>query len=401
MDFIYEARTIENDIRRGNMSAESAREAVRLLQTQGLFVLRLVPASGGWFRLRRFFQHSHPKFSMVFFRQLSVMLKTGLSLNEALTALYRQAGPSEEKTLLSDICHTVQSGGTMEQAMRVHPDWFPSSAAAIVHAGEASGTLDILLEKLAKGLRKQYVMKEKRMTLLAYPAILLLTSFFAAAFLLAFVFPIFTQFFAEMHTALPLPTRIVLGVYDFAMQYGFLLLAGMLLLAVEGIRRYQEERTRRKIDYMLLRIPLIGKLIFEQELSKIAGTIAVLLESGIVLNEVMYITAGVTENAYLRMVLERAGHDVEKGFSVSASLEKAKIFPMMFMSQFQTGETTGAMTEMLAGTEIYYEEESSELAQRLQTLIEPCMVIVAGCVIGTLVFAIALPVLDMMTSFSG
>ncbi|WP_462332351.1 type II secretion system F family protein [Schwartzia sp. (in: firmicutes)] len=400
MEFIYEAKTEENGFLSGSLTAESEREAVRKLHIQGLFVTKLNPAE----KLRtgiKLEHRSHLRFAAGFFRQLAVMIRTDIPLNEALENLLQQSESGKEKEVLSGMCRTVHGGGTLASAMRAYPTWFPKSSVAIVNAGEESGTLDRLLAKIADTMEKQYDMKEKRVTLLAYPAILLLTSVAAAAVLLAFVFPVFVSFFAEMHTELPWPTRLVICIYDFLGNYGFLLAACVLAALAECARRYREPKTRERADRMLLRLPVFGRLVLYQELSRLAGTLAVLIESGIVLNRALEITAEAAENAYVCSVSMRAGRDVEKGFAMSSSFEKAELFPPMFLNLLRTGERTGAVEEMLYQLASSYEAESERLAERMHTLLEPCMVLVAGGVIGTLIFSVALPILDMMTSLSG
>ncbi|MBQ3863808.1 MAG: type II secretion system F family protein [Schwartzia sp.] len=399
MNFIYEAKTEENIIRRGSITADSERDAARILQLQGLFVTRLLPA---WRKNAQIsLKKSHPKFVVSFFRQTAVMLKAGITLSGAMEALLRQKQTEKEKEVISGMYRSIRAGGTLASAMKAYPAWFPKSAAAVVHAGEESGTLDRLLAKIADVMGRQYDMKEKRMTLLAYPAILFLTSFFAAVFLLTFVFPVFVSFFEEMHTALPWPTRLVLGIYGGLRDYGAFIAAGLAVFAAAAAMKYRKKRIRERVDFAMLRIPVLGKLFLYQELSKIAGILAVLIESGIVMNRALDITAETTDNAYICMASGRAARDIEKGFTLSASLEKAEIFPELFLNLINTGERTGSLEEMLYRLAAAYEEESERLSGRMHTLIEPFMVLTAGGVIGTLIFAIALPILDMMTSLSG
>ena len=318
-----------------------------------------------------------------------------------MEALLRQKQTEKEKEVISGMYRSIRAGGTLASAMKAYPAWFPKSAAAVVHAGEESGTLDRLLAKIADVMGRQYDMKEKRMTLLAYPAILFPTSFFAAVFLLTFVFPVFVSFFEEMHTALPWPTRLVLGIYGGLRDYGAFIAAGLAVFAAAAAMKYRKKRIRERVDFAMLRIPVLGKLFLYQELSKIAGILAVLIESGIVMNRALDITAETTDNAYICMASGRAARDIEKGFTLSASLEKAGIFPELFLNLINTGERTGSLEEMLYRLAAAYEEESERLSGRMHTLIEPFMVLTAGGVIGTLIFAIALPILDMMTSLSG
>ena len=400
MEFIYEAKTEENDIRKGVLTAESEREAARLLQVSGLFVTRLLPSKSAS-KFLSFEWQSHQRFSAGFFRQMAVLIRTGIPLSDALLILQKQAAAEKEKEILSGMFRTVNGGGTLASAMGASQGWFSNSAIAIVNAGEESGTLERLLAKIADTTEKQHNMKEKRVTLLAYPAILLLTSVLAAAVLMVFVFPVFVSFFAEMHINLPLPTRIVLALYSFLCDYGMVAgITGMLLM-IEVARKYREEKTKQRIDKMILKLPAIGRLILYQELARMADTLAGMVESGIVLNRALEIAAEVAENAYIRLVVLRAGIDVEKGFTLSASLEKAEVFPAMFLNLLSTGERTGAMEEMLYQLAAAYEAESERLAERMHTLLEPCMVLVAGGIIGTLIFSVALPILDMMTSLSG
>ncbi|MBQ2048143.1 MAG: type II secretion system F family protein, partial [Schwartzia sp.] len=236
MNFIYEAKTEENIIRRGSITADSERDAARILQLQGLFVTRLLPA---WRKNARIsLKRSHPKFVVSFFRQTAVMLKAGITLSGAMEALLRQKQTEKEKEVISGMYRSIRAGGTLASAMKAYPAWFPKSAAAVVHAGEESGTLDRLLAKIADVMGRQYDMKEKRMTLLAYPAILFPTSFFAAVFLLTFVFPVFVSFFEEMHTALPWPTRLVLGIYGGLRDYGAFIAAGLAVFAAAAAMKY-------------------------------------------------------------------------------------------------------------------------------------------------------------------
>ena len=394
-EYDYKARDAAGRMSRGRLRATSKREAAKRLSDGGLFVVRLRPARMAW----RLEERPDRRFPVLLCRRLAVMLSAGVTIGEALRVLSEQETKGAGERILKGLYRAVSDGERLSEAMGRWPQVFTPRITALVDAGERSGSLDILLERLADSLESEYAAREKLLTLMMYPCVLAAAVAMAAGFLMMFVFPVFVSMFQTLSIELPLPTRLLLETYDFLSMYGLWLLLAVVVLVVCAIRMYRKEAFRVRVDRGLIHCLVLGNLILSAERTSLADTFSVLLSSGLVIDQALAIVQGVTENAFLRQGLRRAHSEVQKGYPLSQALRQSEIFSPMHLELLATGEAAGELEAMLAKIASYCRLDMDTRAERIRVLLPPVALLILGSVVGFIIFSTVLPLLDSMTAF--
>lgn len=394
-EYDYKARDAAGRMSRGRLRAASKREAAKRLSDGGLFVVRLRPARMAW----RLEERPDRRFPVLLCRRLAVMLSAGVTIGEALRVLSEQETKGAGERILKGLYRAVSDGERLSEAMGRWPQVFTPRITALVDAGERSGSLDILLERLADSLESEYAAREKLLTLMMYPCVLAAAVAMAAGFLMMFVFPVFVSMFQTLSIELPLPTRLLLETYDFLSMYGLWLLLAVVVLVVCAIRMYRKEAFRVRVDRWLIHCPVWGNLILSAERTSLADTFSVLLSSGLVIDQALAIVQGVTGNAFLRQGLRRAHSEVQKGYPLSQALRQSEIFSPMHLELLATGEAAGELEAMLAKIASYCRLDMDTRAERIRVLLPPVALLILGSVVGFIIFSTVLPLLDSMTAF--
>ena len=394
-EYDYKARDAAGRMSRGRLRATSKREAAKRLSDGGLFVVRLRPARMAW----RLEKRPDRRFPVLLCRRLAVMLSAGVTIGEALRVLSEQETKGAGERILKGLYRAVSDGERLSEAMGRWPQVFTPRITALVDAGERSGSLDILLERLADSLESEYAAREKLLTLMMYPCVLAAAVAMAAGFLMMFVFPVFVSMFQTLSIELPLPTRLLLETYDFLSMYGLWLLLAVVVLVVCAIRMYRKEAFRVRVDRGLIHCLVLGNLILSAERTSLADTFSVLLSSGLVIDQALAIVQGVTENAFLRQGLRRAHSEVQKGYPLSQALRQSEIFSPMHLELLATGEAAGELEAMLAKIASYCRLDMDTRAERIRVLLPPVALLILGSVVGFIIFSTVLPLLDSMTAF--
>ena len=395
-EFDYKARDAAGRMSRGRLRAPSKREAAKRLSEGGLFVVRLQSAR----MTLRLESKPDRRFPLLLCRRLAVMLSAGVTIGEALRVLSEQESKGAGGQVLKGLYRAVSDGERLSEAMGQWPQVFAPRITSLVDAGERSGSLDILLERLADSLESDYAAREKLLTLMMYPFILAAAVAMAAGFLLMFVFPVFVSMFRSLSIELPLPTRFLLGAYDFLGEYGLLLLFAAVASAVCVMWLYrQKDAFRVRVDRGLVRCPVVGKVLLSAERTNIADTLSVLLSGGIVIDQALSILQGVTENAFLRQGLRRTHSEVQKGYPLSQALRRSGLFSSMHLELLATGEAAGELEAMLAKIASYCRLDMDTRAERIRVMLPPVALLILGSVVGFIIFSTVLPLLDSMTAF--
>lgn len=395
-EYSYEALSPEGVRQSGTIEAACLREAARKIQEQGLLVAKLkrrrLMVSIQWPQ-----KENRMKQRMMFCRQLALMQHAGLSLADSLRVLARQ---TKQAGWLQGLYDRIQMGVPLAEAMEERRDVFSSEMIQLVAAGEKSGNLELVLQRMAGYIEKSYQSREKIKTAMAYPVFLLLAAGIVLCFVLYFVLPTFVTLFAGLHTMLPWPTRMLLWLSNACLQYSWEMLLFFLLLFLAMRMVYHRTACRRQVDELLLRLPLWGPLRMDIELMKVMDMLAVLWKSGIVLDEALRIVKDITGNLYLQEIFAKLQREVQKGYAMSTIMGRYDIFPPMTAELLLAGESTGELDIMLGKIAEFCRFEADMRSERLQAMLEPGMILLLGSMIGVIVLAIALPMLETITTFS-
>lgn len=398
--FQYVVRTRDGTVRKGSLEADGIREAAKILREQGFFVVRL-EASGQRFRfLRSLRKRGNLQYAALFCRQLSVMLDEQ-PLNEILGMLAKQKGDPAYQTMMQDMQREIELGKSLSEAMGKHGEVFSPNVIHMVEAGQESGNLTKVLERLADFLERQYAERKKLESAMLYPVFIGMAVLCAICFLIMFVLPTFAVLFESFQTELPLPTRIMLHLGRFAEIYGVWIPVGFLVILAGAAWIYHVERYRCRIDYWILKIPFWGRWKQETAWMQILNTLAVELEGGVRMDAALRMVREVPSNRYLQQILGQLQESVSHGYPLARFLENCPVFPAMLTELVAAGESTGRLEDMLRKSADYCALSAENLSQRLQAVMEPAMLMVLGSIVLGFVLSVVLPLLEMMDQTMG
>jgi general secretion pathway protein F len=331
----------------------------------------------------------------MFTRQLAMLLKAGMPLVPALSALVEQLGSEPLSLIVEDVCSSVNSGATLADALGKYPDVFSPVFFNMVMAGESSGALDQVLLRLADMLQRRGHLISKVKSAIAYPVTMAVVATAVLIFLLSFVVPSITAIFLEINRELPWPTRLLIGTCYFLKTYFMLIvvLVCVIFFAVAAWAKTSEGRFL--MDRLKLRLPLFGRLFLKLEIARFARTLAVLLSSGIPILGALEIAKGVIKNSFIAGTLDSVKDLVNKGDDIANSIRKTGLFPPIVFHLLATGQMSGSVEDGLFDIADMYDNEVELTSKTLTTLLEPAILIITGAIIGFIVLAVLLPIFDI------
>ncbi|MGB5395632.1 MAG: type II secretion system F family protein, partial [Gammaproteobacteria bacterium] len=339
----------------------------------------------------------------VFARQLATMLKAGVPLVQAFDIVGSgHSNPSMTKLIMA-IKADVEAGGTLASALRPHPMQFDDLFVNLVDAGEQSGALETLLEKIATYKEKTEALKTKIKKAMTYPISVLVVAIIVTAILLIFVVPTFADLFAGFGAELPAFTQMVVGLSDFVIEWGWLI-AIIIIGTITGLIQAKKRSAafRERLDKLYLKLPLIGELTRSSAVARFSRTLATMFSAGVPLVEAMVSVAGASGNSVYKKEILRVRDDISSGSTLQSSLSQNKeLFPNMLVQMVGIGEESGALDDMLSKVAEYFEAEVDTIVDNLTALMEPMIMVFLAVVIGGLVIAMYLPVFKMGEVVSG
>ncbi len=352
-------------------------------------------AGAGGLNLRRFFQTIKVRDIANMTRQLSTLINANIPLVDALSAVAEQVENPKLKSTLSEIRERVREGSRLADAMRQYPAIFGDLFINMVSAGEVSGALDVVLLRLAEFTEGQARLTSKVRGALTYPVVMAIVGVALMSFLLVFVVPKITKIFEDTKVALPLPTKILVGISGFMQSYWYV---AILLVAaiIFGIKKYKAKPAgRRFFDKMSLKAPIFGEMFRMIAVSRFCRTLATLMGSGVQLMPALDIVKGVVQNVLLSEVIEETRNSVKEGESIAEPLRRSGQFPPLVTTMIAIGEKTGELETMLEKVANAYDEQVETKVSTLTTLLEPIMIVVMGGVVSAIVLSILLPILKI------
>jgi len=337
----------------------------------------------------------------VFFRQFSVMIDAGLPLVQCLEILAaNQENPSFQKTL-TGVRTTLEGGSTLANAMRQYPKVFDDLTTNMIEAGETGGILDIILQRLALYVEKAVKLRSAIKSALIYPVAVVSIAVLIVGALLKWVVPIFANLFVGLGVALPLPTRIVVGLSAFVGHFWWFFIVGAVgaVFGVKQIRKHP--RGRYYFDAMLLKLPIVGVLLRKIAVARFTRTLGTLITSGVPILEGLAITARTSGNAVLEEALMKVRKAIEEGRTIVDPLRECGVFPNMVTQMIGVGEATGAMDAMLQKIADFYEDEVDSATKDMLAMLEPAIIGILGITIGGIVISLYMPLFSMISKLAG
>jgi general secretion pathway protein F len=402
--YTFEALDAQGNNRKGIIEGESARVVRGLLRTQALVPLSVEPvigdSSGGkastglnktLFASRIF----NATGLSIWTRQIAGLVTSGLPLERALTALTDEAEDERQRNLLASLRAEVNAGSTFAKALSQHPREFSSIYTAVIGAGEQSGSLGQVLERLADDLEEQQALKSKLIGAALYPAIVTLVAIVIVLFLVGYVVPQVANVFAGTKRALPFLTVAMLAISDFVRNYGWLVLIAIILMTISSRIALRNDDVREKFDAAWLNVPLIGKLAKGYNAARFASTLAMLATAGVPILKSLQAAAMTLNNRAMRADALDALVLVREGAPLASAIGQKKRFPGIVSMFARLGEQTGQLPLMLSRAAKQLSSEVQRRALYLATLLEPLLIVTMGLVVMLIVLAVLLPIIQL------
>lgn len=399
--FNFKAKDKNGKLVRGKVEANDEKYAAQLIREKGLILISLsVEAKSNLLSLiEGLGKKVKAEEVSNFTRQISTMVGAGLPITEALNILKVQSrGRMQE--IVSQILADVEEGQSFSSAISKYPDVFSQTYVALIKAGEAGGVLDNVLSRLSDTLEKQIEFKGKVKGALIYPVIVVIGMIVVAFVMMVFVIPKMLSLYSEFGAELPTPTKILMNVSGFFAKFWWLFLAAFAVFLNFFIGYRKTKSGKRKVDELILKIPIFGDLQRQVILTELTRTLSLLTGTGVSILDSLSISSQVVGNAVISEALDESAKDVEKGFPIAFSFSKhPDAFPYILSQMIAVGEETGKMSEVLAKVSHVFEVESDQKVKALTAAIEPLVMIVLGIGVGFLVIAVILPIYNLTSQF--
>ena len=388
--FLWEGLNKRGARVKGETGADNEVAARAELRRNGINVLKIRKKPKSLFSKKKKIQ---PVDVAYFLRQMTTMLSSGVPLVQAFDIVGRGHENPAMSELIMDLKTKVEGGENFAVALAQHPKYFDDLVISLVEAGEHSGTLETLLDKIATYKEKTESLKAKIKKAMFYPAAVIVVAIVVTAILLVFVVPQFESLFVGFGADLPTFTRMVVNLSDFVQSWWWVML-GLAVLAVYAFRQahLRSARFRRSIDILVLKIPAVGPILRKAAIARFARTLSTMFAAGVPLVDALRSVAGATGNILFSEATERMREETAAGAQLQWSMRNVGIFPNMVVQMVAIGEESGSLDSMLGKVADFYEEEVDNAVDSLSSLLEPLIMVVLGVLIGGLVIAMYLPI---------
>lgn len=395
-NYIYTVINKEGKKLKGTLQAESPERARAMLRSQGFTIQKVVKETILTKELEITIGNQVKARDLsVFCRQFHSLLRAGVTVIDALDML---SGQTENKVFAKTLreCYaTVQKGSSLTEAMKKHPKIFPGLLMNMVEAGEASGNLDLSFERMAAFFEKDAKLRALVKKAMIYPIMIMLVAFLVLIIMSVFIIPRFSKIFADMGAELPKLTLAVMNFSNFIIYRWYILVGAAIVMGVTLHLVLKTEQGKVFFARVAMKLPIFGKLTVKNASALFARTLATLTGAGVSLSEALSITARSMNNYLFRQALENARTEVIQGRSLNDPIRRCGLFPMMIPQMVRIGEETGNLEGMLEKSADYYEEEVEMATGNLTTMMEPLIIVVMGGIVGILVLALYMPIIQM------
>lgn len=400
--YTYKARDTTGKLASGLVEAPSPEVATKLLHDKQLFIISVVQskgksATGG--RAEKFFQRVPFNDIVNFTRQLATMIVAGLSLPESLSILKSQTTNKTFETVLTDIEHQIVSGGNLGDSLAKYPHYFSPIYIALVRAGESSGQLDKVFNRLAETMEGQRDFNSKVAGAMIYPIIIIIGMGIVVMVMMTVVVPKLTELYNDFGVTLPMSTQILMSTSAFFVKFWWLMILGGIG-SVIGFKKWRKTPMGELIvDTVILKIPLFGELQKKIILVEFTRTLAMLISSGIRLLDALQILKNALGNVLFRNAITEISKKVERGAPLGETFAGYPVFPPIVSQMLRVGEETGKLDDTLLKLSKYFQSESENLVKGLTTAIEPIIMVVLGVGVGFIVISVITPIYNLTSQF--
>jgi type II secretory pathway component PulF len=391
----------------GAIKATSMDEAIDKLTKEGSIIISVKSAAEGAFQgklslfekvlltLHKWRTSVGLKTLVFFTRQMSTMFSAGLTIEKSLSNLAKEEKSNKFRKVLEKLANDIKKGFSLSESMEQHPGVFNSLYISLVKAGEVSGTLHTVLDELSEYLEKIEDTRRKVSSAMAYPLFILIFLVLVVWGLFFFIIPMFAAVYQDFGAELPGPTLAAIAFSDLIREHVFLTFIGVLTVVMGFFLFYLSDRGKYVVDAVLLRLPVIGKLLENSIMSKFARTFSILMFAGVPIMDTMELVENVVQNAVVETAIRKARVMVKEGYSVAGAFKKTRIFPPTLLQLMATGEETGDLDSLLRKAGDFHQKLVDSVIERLTSLIEPLMIILMAGMVGYIIVIIYLPIFNL------
>lgn len=398
--FKYSARDTSGKIVSGDMEAKDAGAVTDILHDRGLIIVSIKEAFGlDLERLAEINIGGVPmKDKVIFMRQMATMVGAGLPLTRALEIMVQQATNPMFKRVQKEVLVAVQSGKSFADSFREQSDVFDEITLNLIEAGEESGNLETILERLATELEESKNLGDKLRSAMIYPIIILVIIIAVMVLMMLVLVPSMAEIYGDFGAQLPLVTRILMSMSDFFLKFWWAILV-VIAVVVIGVKYYLDtKKGKRNFDKLVLKIPAIGTIITKIQLSQFTRLLALLLSSGLSIIKALELTAQSLKNEMFRDTIMSAKEEVEKGGALAIPIARSEYFPLLVSSMIAVGEETGEIDTVLEKVSQYYKEEVNVATSNLSSILEPVFLVIMGLAVGFIALAVYMPMFQLSSA---
>lgn len=397
MVFNYQARNSEGEIVKGSIEANDEASAISSLREKGLYVSK-IDGKTNKISLKLFSNKTGLKDKIIFTQQLGIMIKSGLSVVDALKALKDETNNKKFSEEITNVISDVKGGLALSEAMKKYPDSFDDVYVNSVKAGEKSGKIDLVLIRLAKQLEKDYALTSKIKGAMIYPAVILTALIAVMILVLIFIIPQLKVVFDDAGVPLPFLTRMIIGLSSFMQSYFIYIFIAIVGIAIALIYYGKTDRGEHLYDKWKLKIPVFGNLFKKTYMAKFTRTFASLSSSGLPLLDIFKTSRDVVDNVIYKDEINKMTKKIENGESISKVIKDSPLFPSMIGQLSTVGEKSGNIDEVFDSMANFFDKEVENITSNLSTLLEPVLMVIMGAGIGLLIVSVLQPIYGLVNA---
>jgi type IV pilus assembly protein PilC len=397
--FKYSARDTKGKPVEGEIEAKDPQDVADILHDRGLLVVSVKEATGiNLERLNEINIGGVPmKEKVVFMRQMATMVGAGLPLSRSLEIMTQQTANPLFRRVLKNVLESVQSGKTLADSFRQEEEVFDNITINLIEAGEESGNLEIILERLATELEEKDSLSGKIKSAMIYPVIILVIIVAVIVLMMFVLVPAMADIYDDFDAELPFITTFLMDMSNFFINYWWALIVGGLVIFIGGKFYLDSPSGKRTFDKLVLKIPVIGGIVSKMQISQFTRILSLLLGSGLSIVKAIELTADSLSNSMFRDTLMEAKEEVEKGGPLAIPIARSEYYPLLVSSMVAVGEETGEMDTVLAKVAEYYKSEVDTATENLSTILEPVFLVIMGLAVGFIALGVYMPMFQLST----
>lgn len=398
--FKYSARDQQGKIVTGNLEAKDYDSVADILHDRGLIVVNVKESMG--LNLEKLAEVNiggvPMKEKVVFMRQMATMVGAGLPLSRSLEIMTQQTENPMFRRVLKDVLLSVQSGKSLSDSFRAQEEIFDEVTLNLIEAGEESGNLETILERLATELEEKNSLGRKLKSAMIYPTIILVVIIAVVVLMMIVLIPSMATIYSDFDAELPAVTKILMSMSDFFVHYWWAILVVLAVLIIGGKFYLDSDKGKRSFDKIVLKIPVVGMIITKMQLAQFTRVLALLLGSGLSIIKALELTGASLSNSMFRDTVAEAKSEVEKGGALAIPIARSEYFPLLVSSMIAVGEETGEIDAVLTKVSQYYKEEVDVATTNMSSVLEPVFLIIMGLAIGFIALGVYMPMFQLSSA---